>query len=220
MRTTTLLTGMMALSAAPALAGSLVIDDFTGAPEAMIGASRDLDASFLADPFAQSGEFYLDEAMSIGGDIGALFFNSGIGAQQTASLSYNNNGTGLDFDAIGMQLQAFELDIAAADQGFSLNIVLSTFDAMGDVIGDARLAVFVPAGLDQTAIWNYADFADITGSFDASNIDDITINFNLEDNATPSLDFVATEFRANVVPAPGAIALLGLGGLASVRRRR
>jgi hypothetical protein len=154
-----------------------------------------------------------------GSDIGAVVFNSGIGVEYGASISYSNSGAGLDFDGAAAGVQSFELDFAMVDQDFVANIVLTTYDNMGNAVGDARWAVAISAGSNVTATWSFSDFIIINGDFDASNIDDITINFNLEDDATASLDFIATEFRA-VVPSPGPLALLGLGGMLIARRGR
>ena len=39
------------------------------------------------------------------------------------------------------------------------------------------------------------------------------------DGNTASLDFILTEFRANI-PSPASVAMLGLGGMIATRRRR
>lgn len=198
--------------------GTLILDDFDTDPNADAAGPGIYSSTMFSDPFNQGGVFNLDTGFDSGSDIGAVFFNSGIGAEQGASISYSNNGSGLDFDGIGLGIEGFEIDFLLADQDFVANIVLTTFDAGGVAVGDARWAVLVSAGAS-TAHWSFADFIIVNGDFDASNIDDITINFNLRDNPTASLDFVATEFRA-VVPTPSSLAMLGLGGLALSRRRR
>ena len=55
---------------------------------------------------------------------------------------------------------------------------------------------------------------------DLSNVDRVGILFNFNEAGEPtgSLDFVLNGIT--VVPAPGAIALLGLAGIAGTRRRR
>lgn len=217
------LLGATVLSAVAGLAQAgafttLILDDFDADPNDDAGGPGVYSSTMFSDPFNQGGVFNLDTGFDSGSDIGAVFFNSGIGAEQGASISYSNNGSGLDFDGIGLGIEGFEIDFLLADQDFVANIVLTTFDAGGVAVGDARWAVLVSAGAS-TAHWSFADFIIVNGDFDASNIDDITINFNLRDNPTASLDFVATEFRA-VVPTPSSLAMLGLGGLALSRRRR
>ena len=199
---------------------TLILDDFDADPNDDAGGPGVYSSTMFSDPFSQGGVFNLDTSFDSGSDIGAVFFNSGIGAEQGASISYSNNGAGLDLDGIGLGIEGFDIDFLLSDQDFVANIVLTTFDAGGAAVGDASWAVLVSAGAS-TAHWSFTDFQIINGDFDASNIDDITINFNLADNPTASLDFVATEFRATVaVPAPGSLAMLGLGGLVATRRRR
>jgi hypothetical protein len=60
----------------------------------------------------------------------------------------------------------------------------------------------------------FGDFAGV----DFSDVDRIKISFDQSGADAVAVDFAITQFRA--VPAPGAIALMGLGGLAAARRRR
>jgi len=213
-----LMSAVVGMFAAPSLAG-VVFDTFDADPGSAGLGDRDFGSSITNDPFNQGGSFSLETAFASGADTGAMFFNSGIGADQRAWVSYNNGGEGLDLDAGSMGLTHFELDFLLADQGAPVNIVLSNYDEFGASISEAILTVIVPAGANTTASWALADFAVRFGSFDASDIDDISINFNAGQGTTASLDFVATDFRG-VVPTPGTLALVGLGSICSIRRRR
>ena len=210
----------IAISAGMAQAGiaSIVLDDFDSDPNTNAGGVGDYSSIVFNNPFNQGSSFTLETVVDTGSDIGAVVFNSGIGVEYGASISYSNSGAGLDFDGAASGVQSFELDFAMVDQGFEASIVLTTFDDMGNAVGDARLAVSIAAGTSITASWNLASFT-TSGAFDASNIDDVTLSFNPEDNVTASLDFIATEFRA-MVPSPGPLALLGLGGMLIARRGR
>lgn len=211
--------GLM-ISAGIANAGvTLVLDDYDSDPNGDALGAGTLSSIVFNNPFSQGSDFTLDTMLNTGMDVGALVFNSGIGVEQGGSISYNSNGAGLNYNGVANGTQAFELDFAMVDQAFQANIVMTTYDDMGNAVGDARWAILVNAGTNITATWSFADFIIINGDFDAANIDDITLNLNLEEGATASLDFVATEFRA-VVPAPGAVVLLSLGGLLISRRER
>ena len=211
--------GALMMSVGAAQGGAvLVLDGFDSDPNMDAGGAADISSIVFSNPFGQSSDFGLDTLLDTGSDIGSLVFNSGIGVEQGGVVSYNADGVGLSFDAGAAGVEGFEIDFAMVDQAFIASIVLTTYDAMGMAIGDAVWAVSVDAGVDVTAVWSISDF-DASGAFDASDIDDVTINFNLEDEAVASLDFIATEFRA-IVPSPGSAVLLGLGGLMITRRQR
>ena len=156
--------------------------------------------------------------MSTGSDTGALIFNSGIGVEQLGTVVYNNEGAGLDLDAAGLGVQGFELDFALVDLNFFAQLTLFTYDDMGNAIGSATQLIQIGAGTDMTGEWSLADFS-VADAFDASNVDEVRLTLNVRNFPTASLDFIATEFRA-VVPPPGSVALLGLGGLVIARRGR
>lgn len=215
--------GVFALAAVCGLAqggiSTLILDDFDSDPNDDLGGPGTYDSVIFNNPFDQSSSFTLDTAFNIGGDAGAIFFNSGIGVEQGASIVYDNGGSGLNLDAGGLGLVGFEMDFLNVDLGFMMSIELgNNGDGPSGMAGVASLEVFVPSGMNQTASWSLNDFI-ISPGFDVNDVDTVTLNFNLESDPTASLDFAATEFRA-VVPAPGAMALLGLGGLVVSRRRR
>ncbi len=138
-------------------------------------------------------------------------FNSGIGVSQAGNITWDNNGAGLSLDAVAIGLIGFELDFALIDQDFSYTVRLRDGnDGLLETNGDWL------AGGARTESLALADFAG--GVFDASDVDSVSITFNTGGN-TASLDFILTQFRA-VVPTPGSTAMLGLGGLLCLRRRR
>ncbi len=201
------------------IASTLILDDFDSDPNNDAGGPGDYSSVVFNNPFNQGSSFMLETGLDTGSDVGAVVLNSGIGVELGGSVTYSNNGAGLNFDGVASAVDSFELEFAMVDQQFQANIVLTTYDNMGNAIGDARWAVLVSAGVDVVATWSFADFIIINDDFDATNIDEITMNLNLEEGAVASLDFIATEFRA-VVPPPGSAALLGLGGLMIARRGR
>ncbi len=200
------------------ISNTIVLDDFDSDPNDDLGGVGTYSTIILNNPFNQGSDFSLDTLMSSGSDTGALIFNSGIGVEQVGMISYNNEGAGLDLDAAGLGVQGFELDFALVDLDFYAEIDLFSYDDMGNVIGSASHLIQIGAGMDVTGEWNLADFS-VADAFDASDVDELRLTFNVRNFPTASLDFIATEFRA-VVPPPGSAALLGLGGLMIARRGR
>lgn len=201
--------------ASAGISSSLVWDDFDMDPNGLLGGVGIHSSMMYNDPFAQGGSFSLDTLFASGDDIGGVFFNSGIGAEQGASILYNDLGdqqvnSSMDFAAIGAQ--GFEIDFLLSDQAFDVEVIL------GGGGGVAFGTVTVPAGMSYTASFNLGDLV-ISPNFDITDVNDVTFNFNLEGSATASLDFVATEVRL-MVPSPGALSLFGLGGVIMSRRQR
>ena len=207
---TKIIAGLTLLCATQASAG-LILDTYDADPDSLSFGPRVLSASLNSDPFNQGGSFGIDTLFVSGADTGAVFFNSGIGAEQEASITYNDNNNGLNYNA--SSIQSFELDFLLVDLSFTANITMSTFGG-----GEASWDVVVPAGANYTATWSIADFV-ASGAFDIADVDEIAVNFNVTDRLTASLDFVATEFRA-VVPTPGSLMLMGMGGFIAARRSR
>lgn len=206
--------------ASAGVVSSIVLDDFSTDPNTEFGGVGIYSSVIYANPFNQSSSFTLDTLFNSGADTGAVFFNSGIGVKQGASIEYSNNGAGLNLNAGATGVLGFEMDFLASDQGFTVNIELgNNGDGPSGLGGVASWSVYVPAGSSLTAAWSLADFI-ISPNFDVNDIDTIYVTFNTQDNPTASLDFVATEFRMNVVPAPSAAALFGVGGLVLMGRRR
>tara|TARA_E500000318_G_scaffold86482_4_gene82974 strand:+ start:9299 stop:9964 length:666 start_codon:yes stop_codon:yes gene_type:complete len=200
------------------IASSVILDDFDSDPNDDLGGVGTYSAIILNNPFNQGSDFSLDTLLSTGADTGSLIFNSGIGVEQQGTIIYNDEGAGLDLDAAGLGVQGFEMDFVMIDQDFYAQIDLFTYDDMGNTIGSASRVMQIGAGMDVTADWSLEDFS-VADAFDASDIDELRLTFNVRNNPTASLDFIATEFRA-VVPPPGSAALLGLGGLLVARRGR
>ncbi len=200
--------------ASAGVVSSSVLDDFDTDPNTGLAGPRTININMIDNPFNQPASFGVDTAFDIGTDQGALVFNSGIGVKQGASIVYNNSDAGLGFNGNAMGLAGFCIDFLEVDQNFILRFELG--DGAG---GLASYEAVVFAGINQTIEVSFGDFQASPG-FDMNDIDSIALGFNNGDNSTASLDFIASEFRMSVVPTPGALALLGLGGLAASRRRR
>ncbi len=197
---------------------TLLLDGYDSDPNGDALGAGSYSSIVFSNPFGQGSDFSLDTALNTGGDVGALVFNSGIGVEQGGTVRYDNGGAGLDFNANALGVNGFDIDFALVDQNFVSEITLYTYDDMGNEVGNAHWAVLVEAGAGINAHWTLADFI-TSGDFDASNIDQVQVDFNLRNNPTASLDFIATRFTASV-PSPGATVLLGIGGLMIGRRKR
>ncbi|MBO6739229.1 MAG: hypothetical protein JJ916_05150 [Phycisphaerales bacterium] len=210
----------LAISAGLAQAGiaSVVLDGFDSDPNDDLGGVGAYSTIILSNPYDQGAEFTLDTAMSVGDDMGCLVFNSDVGVVQIGTIEYSNEGAGLNLDAAGLGVQGFEVDFAMIDQDFYAEIDLFTYDDMGNTVGSASRLIQISAGTDITAAWSLGDFS-VADAFDASDIDEVRLTFNVRNFPTASLDFIAAEFRA-VVPSPGSAVLMGIGGLLITRRQR
>lgn len=211
---------LIASMAAPALAGGsgLILDDFDADPNDDAGGVRDVFFSTYDDPFNQGGTFNIDTASSFGSDVGAAILNSGAGAEQQVVLTYDDNGGGLNINSTSLGWVGFEFDFAFVDQDFEAVIRLNTFAGSGTTLAQEAFQISANTG-DQTVSVLFADFDTVGNAFDFSDVDSITVTLNPNRSGTPALNFILTEFRATV-PTPGSVAMLGLGGLVAMRRRR
>ncbi len=207
---TTLLAGLTGVATAGG--PTIVLDDFDSDPNDEAGGPRSVSTLIVSNPFNQPATFQVDTAFSFDGIGGAAIFNSGIGVEQEGTILWDNDGAGLGLDVASLGIIGFELDFLMIDQDFTYIMEISSADG-----ALSRFASFAAGGARTESI-GLGDF-DVFGSFDATAVQSVRITFNVSDAPTASLDFILTEFRA-VVPTPGSLVLLGLGGLAAVRRRR
>ena len=194
---------------------SVVWDDFDTDPNARLGSLAFLSSTIVNDPFAQGGSLTLDTMFDSGADTGAVFFNSGIGVEQEATLTYAHLGSeqsvgSMDFVALGAV--SFDMDFLMADQAFDVELNMSSGS------GEASMVILVPAGMDSTVSFTLGDLM-VSPSFDLSDVNEVTFSFNLASSAVASLDFATTEIRL-VVPNSGSMALFSIGGIIMTRRRR
>jgi len=201
------------------IAPTIVLDDFDSDPNDDAGGIGVYSSIVFNNPFGQDSSFTLDTALDSGSDVGVVVFNSGIGVEQNASILYNNEGAGLNLDAGSLGATGFELDFLMVDQDFTFRIELgNNGDGPSGMGGVAFIDISVSAGGGQTVSASLGDFI-ISPGFDINDVDSVNLEFNLEDGAVASLDFIASEFRL-VVPSPGSVALMGLGGMLITRRQR
>jgi MYXO-CTERM domain-containing protein len=223
-----------AVAVAGSASAEIIIDDFsTGGFAAsitsgdtvlqqsgtMIGGQRDVGLEVLSNPFNQFFDVNLEE-----GGLG-LAFSSGIGLAGQLGLDYDGNtdvetgslpfqlGEGLNLDFSG--LTSIDFGFTAADLSFEILVTLQTIEGG---VPTATSAASIMVGGSQSPFTSSLMLSEF--DIDLSNINRVGILFNFNDGGDPtgSLDFILDGIT--VVPAPGALALLGLAGLAGTRRRR
>ncbi|MFG0305135.1 MAG: hypothetical protein ACF8Q5_02835 [Phycisphaerales bacterium JB040] len=207
---------LLALGAPGALAqegGNLVLDDFDASSNDELGGPRVLALDVLANPFSQLTRFDVLPEFSLDGGTGALVFHAGIAVEQTASITWDNNGAGLGLDL--SEFAGLELDILQADQDFGMSI--RALDAAGKAA--TWQGTVDAASSPTTRVIAFSRFGS-TGAFDAANVDSFVMTFNTGPSVVSSLDFVLGEVRTSLVPAPASIGVLALSGLFASRRRR
>ena len=159
-----------------------------------------------------------------------LFLSGFLGATATAendstlaapdfglSLSGNMSATFETLSAIGLVNTVFSQALDATDNGGVANGSgpdFHDFGAVGDVFGDndstnAGLAAYNGPGTIDCFLNGSAGFS-FEGTTDAT----------LGIDSLGTIGEVSVVYTYDPVPAPGAMALLGLGGIAALRRRR
>lgn len=192
----------------------LVLDDFDSAINDEIGGDRSLTLDVQANPFSQLAKFDVIPGYAFGEISGAAVFNSGLGVKQTGTIAWDNSGSGLSLDATGFA--GLELDFLQTDQDFVLAIDIVSFETGGSASWTGTVPGSATA---QTLALAFGEFT-LSGEFDLSEVDAVTMRFNAGESPKTSVDFVLTEFRTSVIPSPGPVAVLGLSGLLVRRRRR
>lgn len=224
----------LAVSAGGALAqpmpGCLVIDDFTqgafdestranGTADQLdadnaLGGARRLDWTIFENPL--NTRFNIQVAWQ---GVPGLAISMGSANATQVGLTYGGSGANpnflpLNLNAPDLSLNAIQFDFASVDLDTRVAVELLDFDG-GALAGRASISALVGAGLNQTLTLNFADFS-LVGGFDFTEIDSVQVVFN--STRLPDRDLFVREIK--FVPAPGAMALLGLGGLLAARRRR
>ncbi|MEZ6319468.1 MAG: hypothetical protein R3B49_12075 [Phycisphaerales bacterium] len=231
MRSLTCALAATTFMAVPALAQTtLLIDDFTmgtvdestrssGSGDQLdadnaLGGARHTTWDVVSNPLLT--RFNLQIAFQ---GVPGLAASMGTSNATNLGLTYGGSGASPNFlplslDLVGDGYNAVELDFGSVDLEMRVAIELIDYDG-GYLAGRAMTTVVVPASAGQTLTVDFASFSTV-GGFDFSDVDAVQFVFNSTD--LPDRDFFLNELR--FVPSPGAVALLGLGGLAAVRRRR
>lgn len=188
----------------------------------VIGGVRNLKADVIANPLGTTEETFVDLRF----DEGSFAFDTGPLATAVASLSYGDGDTGLGIP-FSPGFETIDFAFASVDQDFVLTVVIE--GPIISVPGDENSAPAVAEGsftieqgIDFTFSVNIFDQLESTPGFNLADANRLTFYFNDGDTPVESLDFRLDDISASgfIIPAPGSVALLGLGGLVVARRRR
>ena len=141
---------------------------------------------------------------------GLFDYSSTSEASGQLGLLYDAGGAGLNGDfsnQIGLNI-----DFLAFDFGSAANLPITA--TISDGMNSASLTLALTSVGAQSAFFDFNDFAGI-GSIDLSSISSVSFDFD----AGLGADFRMSQINT-VIPAPGALALLGIAGLLGMRRRR
>ncbi len=206
---------------------SIVIDDFTSvehtwpmylsnvaseqvsevALASVIGSNR--VTTVTADSMALPGVDFL--RANIVASAGIFDYNSTAGASGSFVLSYQGaGGVGLGAyfgDQLGIAIHFADFDHA---QGAPLPVTITLWDGLNT----ASLTLSLTSPGAQSHLFNFADFDNI-GALGLAYVNGIEIAFDPAAGADFRIDSIAS-----FVPAPGAVVVFGLAGLARSRKRR
>lgn len=181
--------------------------------------------------FAGGTDVYTDEGTFVGVLAPGYYFEDFAGVPTGAAgpiLSFSGGGFSYDITAVGAGTNNLFNDPGIVSTDSALDALVITFTS-GNVraVGGLMFATdisFNPIPADMTitlsdgTVANYVSTgADFRGFVSDVNITSLTIDASdIPANAWSTLDYL----YVGTIPAPSAMALLGLGGIAASRRRR
>ena len=219
------------LCTGPAALADIVIDDFSSIADApnpwpasqmspgnnliteislgsVLGGVR--QTTIFGDSFVSGSDSI---TVSINPTSGILDYDSTAGGDGALALIYSGFPTGLNADFSG----DIGISVVFSSFGFGLQEPSSTpvTVALNDGTNNISRTVSVNSAGSQSLFFSFSLFSGI-GTFDLSTMDRVTVSIDPLVDADFSLDLITTV----TIPAPGALALLGLAGMGRRRRRR
>jgi hypothetical protein len=224
MRNKTFISSMVGVAAAAAVAGSanagVTIDSFTN--------------STVYQDETSFGSIFNSRDAFVGGSGGSNLptintvtnrLNANTGANATITVDWLNldaNGFGPNIDLSQLSTITFDVTSSAASK---ITFGIQQMDSAGTIIGSVRWAtvaiaqgsssVTLTVGQDSGGTWSTTG----TGLAALSNVTKMSMTFGKTGTGAASFDGSIGNLQYNLVPAPGALALLGVAGLAARRRR-
>ncbi|MEO1130840.1 MAG: hypothetical protein AAFX05_14195 [Planctomycetota bacterium] len=190
-----------------AAATPLVIDDFSVAPASPVQFDTSgPDSSILGGTRRSIGSTGITFA---GAGTGELQMDSNfVFASEPSFIVWNSDGAGLGGIDI-TSYDAFELELTSNRSlpiAFEFNLAITVIDVNDDI------TTFTTSSIEETTLFT---FGDAIGSADLALVDFVSLEVEIISSGTEiNLD------HFQLVPSPGPAALLAVGGLAAVRRRR
>ena len=185
-----------------------------------LGGASAAQAATVIDNFATGfGGAFTITTQSGAGILGTRQVSNGSGMLlSSANPGMNWNGNAYNYSEVNYS-NFGSLDFT--------NVAL-TMTGSGSATGTAKLLVTIGDGNGNEGFWNVAFGSSITmstsifGATSGLNLADIrSIRLQTGDTGSgDTVNYTMTNFSYSAVPAPGALALLGVAGLAGGRRRR
>lgn len=191
----------------------------------LINNAGQSDVDFLADGVEMGYDAYYrntrgSNGLTDGDFVGATNFTGQVGAftdgVQGYELSDADGTMGLAFDTVSGANMALDMDIFVNESGWEAD---DSIHIWVEVDGGTTIDLLNTIGLDIDDLGIEAAW--MTLSVDLSAYSSATLYVELENNSgSENLYLDNVVFSGDAIPTPGALALLGLGGLAGSRRRR
>ena len=220
--TTKFLITLFSLLMFSSVAGAqIVVDDFSsGGPLAQFGSGTNTQTTAGPGIIGGTRIDTLEVPNIVGAFMGILGFDGNFEVGQgsmdeiAGSLFYNSLG-GVDLTD-GGTLNAFQLDFVSSDD--DLNSIDNSLELSVTSNGvTSSQFISIPAN-NSLPTPTFVDFVDF-GGVDFTAVDALELAFDFASN--PGTDFALASIEAvNAIPEPGSLAVLSLGSLVLLRRRR
>jgi hypothetical protein len=221
MRNKTFISSMVGIAAAVAVAGSanagVTIDSFTTSP---VDQDRTSYGSIFNSRYSGDGTSTITNTV-INTVTNRLEADTGSGFITTYWENYEANGNVGPFIDLS-QLSTITFDVTSLAASKITFVIKESAFAAGSVrwtnvaVPAGSSSVTLTVGQNSGGVWSVAG----NGMADLSNVSFMSMKLGL--TGTGAVNFVGSigNLQYNLVPAPGALALLGVAGLVGGRRRR
>ncbi len=205
-----------AAGVASLVAGSSAFADLNSISVDAIDSGMGLGTTYRVYADVDAG----DQVNAVYGDAGAAlhiessasFYQNAFGGNTPPSAALIAVFPSLEFDSFVSIGRLTDTD----DGMLEIGIDWSAFEAGGPIFTDNGSWFATPDNAQVFEVDGRVLIGQFTTAGDVSGI----INLQGKDDSLNNWNAVGVEFASGVVPAPGAIALLGIAGLAARRRRR